>query len=425
MRRLYTLFLYLLTPLIVLRLYLRGRKNPGYRQRISERFALNKNMAKDIDVWLHGVSLGEIVAATPLIEELLNANNKVLITTMTPAGSKQVINKFADRVAHQYVPYDLPWCLNRFFKRINAKVGIIMETEIWPNMIYCAHNNGVKLGLVNARISDKAFKQYAKTGKFFKDTLNTFNFIATQSELDAERYTKLGASKDIVSVVGNIKFDVKHPGVKLKDFTSLRDAWGKERPVLIAASTHDNEEMQLLTSLNKLKRLIPDIILLIAPRHVERFKTVYEMAEKLGFKTALRSKVASISQDSDVVVLDSIGELLGFFKLSDYAFVGGSLVPIGGHNVLEPILMEVPVFCGPHMQNSKAVCDELQAANALVIAKDVDDLLTQVIEMSMDENIRKRQIANATAVLEANRGVLGKYLQKIRSLLGGYASRRR
>ena len=420
MRRLYTLFLYLLTPFIVLRLYLRGRKNPGYRQRIFERFALNKNMPKgSIDVWLHGVSLGEIVAATPLIEALLQENKKILITTMTPAGSKQVLNKFTDRVAHQYVPYDLPCCLNRFFKRINAKVGIIMETEIWPNMIYYAKKHGVKLGLVNARISDKAFKQYAKTGKFFIDTLNAFNFIAAQSDLDAERYMQLGASKDIVSVVGNIKFDIKHPGSKLKDFTSLRDDWGKERPVLIAASTHDNEEMQLLSSLNKLKRLIPDIILLIAPRHVERFNTVYEMAEKQGFKAALRSKFASIAKDTDVLILDSIGELLGFFKLSDYAFVGGSLVPIGGHNVLEPILMEVPVFCGPHMQNSKAVCDELQAANAIVIAKDVDDLLTQVIELSMDENIRTRQIANATAVLEANRGVLAKYLQRIKGLLGG------
>lgn len=416
MHRLYTFFIYLFTPFIVLRLYLRGKKNPAYRERISERFALNKNIPQNIDVWLHGVSLGEIVAATPLIEELLKANKTLLITTMTPAGSKQVISKFSDKVYHQYVPYDLPICLNRFFKRINAKVGIIMETEIWPNMIHCASKHGIKLGLVNARISDKAYTQYAKTGKFFRATLNKFSFIAAQSEIDAKRYKGLGASCDIVSVVGNIKFDVKHPGSNLKDFTNLQNSWGKERPVFIAASTHDNEEMQLLRSLNKLQGLVPDIILLIAPRHIERSEKIYELSEKFGFNTALRSKVASITQRTDVVVLDTIGELLGFYKLSDYAFVGGSLVPIGGHNVLEPILMDVPVFCGPFMQNSKAICDQLLAANAMVIAKDVDDLLTQIIEMSTDENVRAKQVANAKAVLESNRGVLDKYLGKILSL---------
>lgn len=417
MRRFYTLFLYLLMPFVILRLFLRSRKNPDYRKRIAERFSLNKNLPQNIDVWLHGVSLGEIVAATPLLEELLKLEKKVLVTTMTPTGSKQVLNKFANRVAHQYVPYDLPIFLNRFFKSINAKAGIIMETEIWPNLIHCAHAHGVQLGLVNARISDKAYAQYTKTGKFFRTTLNKFNFIAAQTETDAARYLQLGVDKDRVSVIGNIKFDIQYPGLKLKDFSSLQNSWGKQRPVFIAASTHDNEEMQLLQNLNKLQRLVPDILLLIAPRHIERFNNVYELSKKLGFNTALRSKVATINSRTDVVVLDSIGELLGFFKLSNYAFIGGSLVPIGGHNVLEPIVMDVPVFCGPFMQNSKAICDELLAANAIVIAKDVDDLLTQLIEMSTDDRVRVKQIANAKAVLEANRGVLGKYLDKVLSII--------
>lgn len=417
MRRFYTFFLYLLMPFVILRLFLRSRKNPDYRKRIAERFAVNKNLPQNIDVWLHGVSLGEIVAATPLLEELLKLEKKVLVTTMTPTGSKQVLNKFANRVSHQYVPYDLPTFLNRFFKSINAKAGIIMETEIWPNLIHCAHAHGVQLGLVNARISDKAYAQYTKTGKFFRTTLNKFNFIAAQTEIDAARYLQLGVDKDKVSVVGNIKFDIQYPGLKLKDFSSLQNSWGEQRPVFIAASTHDNEEMQLLQNLNKLQRLVPDILLLIAPRHIERFNNVYELSKKLGFNTALRSKVATINSRTDVVVLDSIGELLGFFKLSNYAFVGGSLVPIGGHNVLEPIVMDVPVFCGPFMQNSKAICDELLAANAIVIAKDVDDLLTQLIEMSTDDRVRVKQIANAKAVLEANRGVLGKYLDKVLSII--------
>lgn len=413
MRRLYSGLLYLLIPFILLRLILRSKKNVGYRQRILERFSFGKNLPKDVDIWLHAVSLGEVVAATPLIEEFLKNQKVVLVTTMTPSGSKQVLNKFGDRVKHQYIPYDLPWCLKRFFKRIKAKTGVILETEIWPNMIYFGHKYGVKLCLVNARISDKAFKQYLKTGNFFKDTLNLFTFIGAQSEIDAERYIKLGASKAIVSVLGNIKFDMQHPGNKLKNFSSIKDIWGNTRPVLIAASTHDNEEMQLLANLQKLKNLIPGIILLIAPRHVERFATVYELSKKYGFNTGLRSNLLSISENSDVIVLDSIGELLGFYKISDYAFVGGSLVPIGGHNVLEPILMGIPVFCGPFMQNSKAICDELQASSAIVIAEDIDSLLTSIIEMSTDDVVRKRQIVNATKVLEKNRGCLVKYYEKI------------
>lgn len=413
MRRLYSGLLYLFIPFILLRLVLRSRKNVGYRQRILERFSLGKNLPKNVDIWLHAVSLGEVVAATPLIEEFLKASKVVLVTTMTPSGSKQVLNKFGDKVQHQYIPYDLPWCLKRFFKRINAKIGVILETEIWPNMIYFGHKFGLKLCLVNARISDKAFKQYLKTGNFFKDTLNRFTFIGAQSEIDAERYRKLGANNELVSVLGNIKFDIQNPGNKLKDFSNIKDLWGNKRPVLIAASTHDNEEMQLLANLQKLKNLIPGIILLIAPRHVERFSQVFELSKKYGFNTGLRSNMLSISENSEVIVLDSIGELLGFYKLSDYAFVGGSLVPIGGHNVLEPILMEVPVFCGPFMQNSKAICDELQAANAIVIAEDVDYLLTSIIEMSTDAVVRQRQIANATKVLEKNRGCLAKYYAKI------------
>ncbi len=416
MRRFYSLVLYLLTPLIIIRLFLRSRKNNSYRKRILERFSIGKNLPKNVDIWLHAVSLGEVVAATPLIEEFLKETKIVLVTTMTPAGSKQVINKFGDKVQHQYIPYDLPCCLKKFFKRINAKVGVILETEIWPNMIYFGHKFGVKMCLVNARISDKAFKQYKKTGNFFRSTLNKFTFIAAQSEIDAERYKKLGASSDLVTVIGNIKFDIQHPGTKLQDFSSIKDIWGKNRPVFIAASTHDNEEMQLLSNFKKLKNFIPEIILLIAPRHIERSQNIYELSKKYNFNTGLRSQISTISEKSEVIVLDSIGELLGFYKLSDYAFVGGSLVPIGGHNVLEPILMGVPVFCGPFMQNSKAICDELQAANAIVIAEDVDSLLSNIIEMSTDDLVKKRQIENATQVLESNRGCLAKYYEKIMEL---------
>ncbi|MDF1757787.1 MAG: lipid IV(A) 3-deoxy-D-manno-octulosonic acid transferase [Legionellaceae bacterium] len=413
MRRVYTFFMYVFVPLIVLRLFIRSKTNPAYRERISERFELASRARISVDVWVHAVSLGEVVAATPLIEELLKDNKKVLVTTMTPSGSKQVIAKFKDKVSHQYVPYDLPWCLKRFFKKIDTPVGIIMETEIWPNLIHFAKLSGVKLGLVNARISDKAFIQYLKTKKFFKPILNNFTFIGAQSEIDSERYMELGARPEIVSVVGNIKFDLPHPGDNLKDFSELQNAWGRNRPILIAASTHDDEEQQLLERLKKLQEAIPDIILLIAPRHVERFKAVYELSKKLGFKTGLRSQHEKITQEEDVIVLDCIGELLGFFKLSDYAFVGGSLVPIGGHNVLEPIVMGVPVFCGPYMHNSKSICQELKSQNAIEWRGDADDLVESIIAMFASPQDRDAQVANAEKVLKSNKGSLGKYLEKI------------
>ncbi|OGV35224.1 MAG: 3-deoxy-D-manno-octulosonic acid transferase [Legionellales bacterium RIFCSPHIGHO2_12_FULL_35_11] len=413
MRRIYTLFIYLFVPLIVMRLFLKSRKNISYRERILERFQLAKLKTEEVDTWVHAVSLGEVVAATQLIESLLKADKKVLITTMTPAGSKQVTSKFADKVLHQYVPYDLPWCVKRFFRAYKPKTGVIMETELWPNLLYFANLFGVKLGLVNARISDKAFKQYQKTGKIFKPVLANFSFIGAQSELDAKRFISLGAHESVVSVAGNVKFDITHPGKKLQDFSEFKIAIGEDRIILIAASTHDDEERQLLTRLRKLQSEIPGIILLIAPRHIERFSDVYALSEKLGFKTAKRSNPVEIEKTTEVLVIDSLGEMLSFYQMSDYAFVGGSLVPIGGHNVLEPVVMGVPVFCGPHMQNSRSVCEQLHESGAIGWRKDIDDLVENIIELFNNPTKRKSQISQAFQVLQANQGALQRYIKLI------------
>ncbi len=416
MRRIYSFFLYLFVPFILIRLYWKGRRFPAYRQRIAERFSLGENLPNQVDIWVHTVSLGEVVAATPLVEALLASHHRILITTMTPSGSQQVTTKFGSRVLHQYVPYDLPWCLRRFFKRIGARVGIIFETELWPNLIYHAKLANLELALVNARISDKAFTHYQKTAKLFKPFLGLFTFIGAQSALDAERYLALGAPIDIVRVLGNMKFDMPYPQLSSDKFHSFKEAWGIARPVFIAASTHDDEESQLLSRLSELRQAIPGLILLIAPRRSERFQTVFTSTQRLGFKAALRSQPKSITEDTEVVVLDSMGELLGFFQLSDYAFVGGSLVPIGGHNVLEPIVMGIPAFCGPFMQNSKTICTELKAAKALQWAQNADDLIQRVIHMHQHPIHRAEQIASATAVLKANQGTVQVYLDEISHL---------
>ncbi len=419
MRFVYNLFLHVFIPFILLRLYWKGRSLPAYRHRIAERFSLGKAASSPVDVWVHANSLGEVVAATPLIDALLAKQWRVLVTTMTPTGSQQVKTRFGNQVEHQYVPYDLSWAVRRFYKRINPRIGIIMETELWPNLIDQAKVATIPLVLANARLSDKSFKSYQKIRFFFKPVISQLTIILAQSELDAQRFIELGASDSRVHMLGNMKFDLQTRVPNSQMYDTLKMAWGGSRPVVIAASTHDDEENQLLTRLSQLKAAIPDVILLIAPRHPERFKTVYELSKRLGFNTGLRSLPETIGVNTDVIVLDSMGELLGFYQASDYAFVGGSLIPIGGHNVLEPIAVHVPVFCGPYMQNSKSICADLCAANAMVLAPNADGLIQMIIEMHHHPTQRALQIKNATAVLEANRGTVARHIAQIESVLFG------
>ena len=412
MRRLYTLCLYLLIPYIILRLFWKGRRLPAYRKRIGERFALCE--IPQADVWVHAVSLGEAVAAAPLIEALLTKQWRVIVTTMTPTGSQYVKTRFGARVSHQYIPYDFPQAMRRFFRKSNVRMGIIMETELWPNVIYEAKRAKVPLMLANARLSPRAFEQYRRVAYLFKPLLNQLTVIWAQSEDDAKRFMALGASATIVQMYGNMKFDVSiSPAVEVPKAR----AWGTCRMVLIAASTHANEEAQLLSRLKALKDSIPSLLLLIAPRHPERFQEVYHASQSQGFQTGLRSQPNTIDENCDVIVIDAMGELLSFYRQSDYAFVGGSLVPIGGHNVLEPIALGVPVLCGPYMQNSKAVCDELCAHQAMILAEDADALIAALLALHNDPLRRTEQIANATAVLMANQGTIARYMQRIESMM--------
>ena len=415
MRYIYTLILYLMTPFIVLRLYWKSRRLPAYRHRIAERFSCGRLPVEPVDVWIHAVSLGEVMAATPLISALLERGRRVMVTTMTPTGSQQVLNRFGNRVSHQYVPYDLPWALRRFFKKINPRLGIIMETELWPNMIFQAKKNHIPLLLVNARISNRAFKQYAKVRFMFKPILNQLTAILAQSEDDAKRFLALGASN--VQVAGNIKYDIQLEPAAPDSTRVFSEAWGGDRVVVILASTHHDEEEQILSRLSMLKSVIPTLLLLIAPRHPERFQAVYQLCQQHSLKTGLRSEPETINTRSEVIVLDSLGEMSLFYSLSDYAFVGGSLVPIGGHNVLEPIALGVPVFCGPHMDNSKAICDDLCAANAMVKVSDADALMTKLLELHQSPSRREMQIKNATAVLKSNQGTLLRCMECIEQIM--------
>ena len=417
MRQIYTLLLYFITPFIVLRLYWKARRLPAYKQRIGERFCLSAKKLSPSDIWIHGVSLGEMVAATPLIEALLEKDYCLLITTMTPTGSEYVAKRWADRVQHQYLPYDLPWSLKRFFSQAKPRVGILMETEIWPNLIHQSKRSKIPLLIVNARLSDAAFQSYKKFKYLFKPILKELTMILAQSDEDAKRFIAIGATAEQVQVMGNMKFDMQFDVSVKPELMSLKEQWGVGRPVLIAASTHDDEERQLLNRLNQLKAAIPALLVLIAPRHPERFEDVYQLSKFLGFKTGRRSQSSSIDADKDVIIFDSLGELLQVYQMSDYAFVGGSLVPIGGHNVLEPLGVHVPVFCGPYMHNSKSICKDLCAAGALVKVNHADELVDAIVALYQDPKKRDQQTKNATAVLNSNRGAVARCMEVIESII--------
>lgn len=292
-----------------------------------------------------------------------------------------------------------------------------METELWPNLIYQARAAHVPLLLANARISDDSLNGYKKIKFLIKPILNQFSAILAQGEEDAQRYITLGAQKEKVHVLGNMKFDLQTDTIDTKRFSDLKNHWGPERIVVIAASTHENEEAQILSHLKRLQQAIPRIILLIAPRHPERFQTVYQLCRQAGFKTGLRSDLNTLSPENEIVVLDSLGELLGFYQISDYAFVGGSLVPVGGHNVLEPIAMNVPVLSGNQVHNFKAICNALKEAHGILLVQQANEVIDGIIQLHTDPTFRQQMIKNAAAVFEKNKGAVIRHLQQIEAAI--------
>lgn len=372
-----------------------------------------------VDIWIHAVSLGEVIAATPLIDALLEKQWSILVTTMTPTGSERVKARFGNKVAHRYIPYDLPLALRRFFKQTRPRAGIIMETELWPNLIYEARAANIPLLLANARLSDRSLKGYMNLKFLFKPVLNQFSAILAQSDDDAKRFIALGAEHQRVQVLGNMKFDLQTNTVDAVKFNEIKNHWGADRIVVIAASTHDDEESRILAQLRRLQNAIPNVVLLIAPRHPERFQTVFQLSVQAGFNTGLRSNLDTVSYANEVVVLDCLGELLGLFQISDYAFVGGSLVPVGGHNVLEPIAMSVPVLSGSQVHNFKTICNDLKEAQAICIVDQADELIDAIIKLHQDKEVQDLMVKNATAVLENNKGSVVRHLQKIEFVVAG------
>ena len=421
-RTLYTLLFHLGLPLVAIRLWLRARKAPAYAKRVGERFAVNLPALQPGGIWVHAVSVGESIAAAPMIRALLKQYPQlpITVTCMTPTGSQRVQALFADepRIQHCYLPYDLPWAAARFLNRVQPKLAVIMETELWPNHIHQCAKRGIPVALANARLSARSAKGYARFAKLTRPMLEEMSLIAAQTETEAERFRQLGARPECVQVTGSIKFDLTIDPQLLIKARELREQWqALERPVWIAASTHEGEDAIVLAAHRQLLASYPNALLILVPRHPERFNAVFALCQSEGFDTVRRSAATPVSAQTQVLLGDTMGELLFLYALADSAFVGGSLVANGGHNLLEPAALSKPVLSGPHLFNFLEIAALLRDAGALEEADDAQALAVAVRRLfELPQDARHMGQAGLNVML-ANQGALQRLLDGLGRLL--------
>lgn len=406
MRRLYTLIFYCVLPFVLLRLYWRGFKLPDYRLRWRERLGFYASHARQNLIWFHCVSVGEAEAAFPLIR-LMQAEHsglRFLVTTITPTGSARVRAVLGDQVEHVYLPYDLPLVLARFFGHFQPKMAVFMEKEIWPNLFAMCAERQIPLFVINARLSAHSAPAYKKIPALIKPAFQCVTRIATQTEEDKARFVEIGAVAERVLVLGNIKFDVAIDEHVIVAGHTLKQQLFDGRFVWILASTHHGEEVQLLPVYQQLKRRIPELLLMIAPRHPERFQTVKKLCQEQGLSVVMRSANQPVLATTDVYIADSMGELKMLYAAADVAFVGGSLVKVGGHNVLEPALAGVPVLFGMQMFNFKEIAERILAEHGALQCGDPQAIIDAILQIRDDSDFRNKMTARARAFVLRNQG---------------------
>lgn len=413
LRTWYSLIFALCMPLVLLRLLMRARKAPAYARRWHERFALGGDLRPE-GIWVHAVSVGEAIAAGPMIRELIERYPELPVTVscMTPTGSEQIRKMFAEQVGHAYLPYDLPWLQRRFISRLRPRIGIIMETELWPNMVHEAQAAGVPMVLANARLSERSARGYQRVAWLVRPMFAALDWVAVQTQAEAARFLQLGVRKAAMDVTGSIKFDLQPQAETLRQAEALRASWG-ERPVWIAASTHAGEDELVLAAHAQVLRSQPDALLVLVPRHPERFDHVARLIEGADLSLVRRSTAERPASSAQVFLGDSMGELMTFYACADTAFVGGSLVPVGGHNYLEPAALGLPVISGPHRFNFAEISELLAGAGALTEVTSAQQL-AEVVARHLQEPEAAHGAGRAgQEVVENNQGALQRLLEGI------------
>jgi len=411
--RLWSIAAYLLLPYALAGLVWRALRYPAYWRRWPERFGFVEPIRNARVVWVHAVSVGEVRSAAPLIEALRERlpRHRILVTTMTPTGSEQVEALFGREVLHSYLPYDFPDAVARFLDRIDPEFAIIAETEFWPNLFRACAKRGIPLSIVNARLSPASFRGYSRVARTAREMFAVADLICAQSSLDAQRLRNLGVDDRLMTVTGNLKFDVVVPEDVLERGRALRQDLGADRPVLIAASTHHGEEAQVLRAFAALREGCPTLLLVLVPRHPERFSEVVRLCGRRGFSTVRRSRLRGpLSPDTSVLVGDTMGELQSLYAASDIAFIGGSLVRHGGQNPLEACRVGVPVIFGPHMfhfEEISALTLERGAARQVPGPAALVDAVLLYLEQPA---LRRAAGSAALALIRDNRGSLDRTL---------------
>lgn len=407
MRVVYSFVIYLLIPFLLLRLFLLGFKKNGYRERWTERLGfLDKGTTRKKAIWLHAVSVGEVRAARPLVDTLMQKypDCTMFITTTTPTGADSVQQYFGGRVRHFYFPYDLPISVRRFIVKLNPSVVIIMETELWPNLFYFCHVNNIPVILINARMSEKSARGYSLISSLTHSMLDQVSLIITQGKKDAERFIALGADKGKVGVTKNLKFHIYSSDEINGQIEILKKYFPDDRPVWIAASTHEGEETIILDAFKKVLEEAPQCLLILAPRHPERSASIKKICHKQNFNVLCRSDKKRCNAHSQVFILDTLGELLACYAIADIAFIGGSFAKVGGHNMLEPASFGVPVMTGPHIFNFHEISRLLLEAGAAFQVFDENELSAGVNRLLGNAKLRYIMGQKGKHVLSSNIG---------------------
>ena len=423
MRLLYNLLIWLLQLPVAAYWLFRGLINRSYRNRFGQRFGWGYPTLERC-IWIHAVSVGEVQAAIPLIRAAVRRfpRHPMLVTTVTPTGAARVQAVFGDTVRHSYIPFEMPLAVDNFFASVKPELALIMETEIWPNLYRGCGIRQIPLILVSARISPRSVGGYRRLLPLIRDTLSHGIIIAAQSEADAESFRSLGANPERTWVTGNIKFDIELPPDLIANGDDVRRQVFGDRPVWIAASTHDQEERQVLAAHRQLLAEHPDLLLVLIPRHPERFPQVRELIERESFECVARSEKRRCNATTQVFLGDTMGEVPLFYAASDVAFVGGSLVPIGGHNLLEPAAVGLPVITGPHVFNGQEIADMFVDLGACRMVADATQLAAAVGELIRDPQTAAALGAKAMQLVQRNRGALANLLGLLDPLIEGKAN---
>ncbi|MGF1754902.1 lipid IV(A) 3-deoxy-D-manno-octulosonic acid transferase [Vibrio makurazakiensis] len=416
-RFVYTLLLIFIAPFLLFGLYKKKEGKPSIGHRWREHFGITPKLASNQKpIWIHAVSVGESIAVTPLIKAIKqqNPNQVVVVTTTTPTGAEQ-IEKLGDLVEHRYMPIDFSFAIKGFLKVVRPSQLLIMETELWPNTLRTVANADIPITVLNARLSERSYKHYAKVQRLFDLLANNLSHILCQHQDDADRFLRLGVAEDKISITGSLKFDIDVSNSNIQEGQNLRRTLGIDRPVWIAASTHQGEDEQIISAHQQILEKVPSALLILVPRHPERFISVTKLCQGNGLSTISRTSQEVVTGDTEVYLGDTMGEMMALIAASDICFMGGSLIgdKVGGHNLLEPAALGKPTLTGPSYYNFLDITQQLTRVKATTVVSDSTQLAEQLTHLFSNSQLRLRMGNSALQVVKQNQGALKKTLHAI------------